>query len=130
MKKTISVLSVLALGACVYGNPVNNEGLYTEMDLNAVDWTAINKTGRACQTNIFGLIPVGDKSVPTAVKNGRIQHLSYIDTDYELYFPIMSRECTNVWGIGYSTPVVTSSAQIAPSATKTDAKATSNKKKK
>ena len=132
MKKTISILSVLALGACVYGTPVNNEGLYTEMDLTTVDWTAVNKHGRACQTNLFGVIPFGDKSVPTAVRNGKIQYLSYVDTDSVMYFPlILSKECTNAWGIGYSTPVISTPAQIAPATkadTKTTAKTTAKKK--
>lgn len=100
MKKSISLISLLALGACVYGTPVNNEGFYTEMDLTSVDWSTVNKSGSSCQTNLFFLIPFGDNSLPAAVKSAKIEKLSYVDTDYELYFPIMSRECTNVWGKG------------------------------
>ena len=103
---SLSILSALALGACVYGTPVNNEGFYSEMKLSDVDWAAINKQGSSCQTNLFGIIPFGDNSLATAVKDARIEKLSYVDTDYALYFPILSRECTNVWGIGEVTPVI------------------------
>ena len=123
MKKSISLLSVLALGACVYGTPINNEGFYTEMDLATIDWSAVNKSGHACQTNLFGLIPFGDNSLPTAVKNAKIEKLAYVDTDYALYFPILSRDCTNVWGMGYGVPAVTLPTVSEPVATeKTDTK--------
>lgn len=100
MKKITSLLSVLALGACVYGTPVNNEGFYTEMDLSNVDWSQVNRKGYTCQTNWFFIIPFGDNSVPTAIKSAKVKKVAYIDTDYALYFPLFSRECTNVWGMG------------------------------
>ena len=103
MKKTVSLLSVLALGACVYGTPVNNEGFYSEMDITTVDWSAVNRSGHSCQTNLFFIIPFGDNSVPTAVKKSKIKKLSYVDTDYAVYFPFLSRDCTNVWGVGDTT---------------------------
>lgn len=122
MKKTLSVLSAVALGACVYGTPVNNEGFYSEMDLTTVDWTAINKSGSSCQTNLFGIIPFGDNSLPTAVKSAKIEKLAYVDTDYALYFPLLSRECTNVWGTGFSAPVIVT-PEVTPVSTKAEKKA-------
>ena len=110
MNKILLGLSVLALCACTYNSPVNNEGFYTEMDLSTVNWSAVNRSGSACQTNLFGLIPFGDNSVPTAVKNARIEKLLYADTDYTLYFPILSRECTNVWGSGTGMTTIPTSA--------------------
>ena len=72
MKKTVSLLSVLALGACVYGTPVNNEGFYSEMDITTVDWSAVNRSGHSCQTNLFFIIPFGDNSVPAEVKKSKM----------------------------------------------------------
>ena len=128
MKKPLSLLSVLALGACVYGTPINQEGLYDQMDLTKIDWAAINKSGSSCQTNILFMIPLGDNSLPTAVKSAKIEKLSYVDTDYTLYFPVMSRECTNVWGIGHDLPVM--DLPVIPEPVATDAKPAEKSAKK
>ena len=131
MKKTVSLLSVLALGACVYGTPVNNEGFYTEMDLTTVDWSEVNKSGSSCQTNLFFIIPFGDNSVPSAIKSAKIKKVSYIDTDYALYFPLLSRECTNVWGVGDVTmdlPDISDYSLPKPTKSKKSEKAASTEK--
>ena len=97
MKKLLGVISLVALGACTYGNPVNNEQFFSESDITAVDWTRVNATGMACQTNVLYMIPFGDNSLPAAVENGNLSHVAYVDTDTTVY-PFFSRECTNVWG--------------------------------
>ena len=130
MKKPLSLLSVLALGACVYGTPINQEGLYDQMDLTNIDWAAINKSGSSCQTNILFMIPLGDNSLPTAVKSAKIEKLSYVDTDYTLYFPVMSRECTNVWGVGKNEPVFELPVIPEPAASDVKAEKTTAKKSK
>ena len=131
MKKSLLILSALSLGACVYGTPVNQEGFYTEMDLTTVDWASVNKSGSSCQTNLFFFIPFGDNSVPTAVKDAKIEKLAYVDTDYTLYFPIMSRECTNVWGTGYGAsfdmPVAQPVTVSEPETTTTETKKSKKK---
>ena len=120
MKKTISILVALMLCACVYKDPLDNGGFYSETDLATVDWSTVNKSGRACQTSLFGIIPFGDNSVPKAVEKAKIQKLVYVDTDYILYFPILSRSCTNVWGVSYGDTSVT----LPKSENKTAEKAT------
>lgn len=97
MKKFLSLASIIALAACTYGNPVNNEKFFSESDITKVDWTQVNASSYACQTNVLYFIPFGDNSLPAAVEKGNIAHVSYVDTDTTVY-PLVSRECTNVWG--------------------------------
>lgn len=104
MKKALALVSVIALAACTYGNPVNNEQFFKEADITAVDWSKVNADGYACQTNILYFIPVGDNSLPRAVNDAKVKKIAYVDTDTTVY-PLFSRECTNVWG----------EAEIAPS---------------
>lgn len=101
MKKLLAITSVIALGACTYGNPVNNEKFFMNADITSVDWSKVNASADSCQTNILYMIPFGDNSVPAAVEEAKIKQIAYIDTDTRLY-PLVSRECTNVWGISDS----------------------------
>ena len=100
MKKILTITSVLALGACVYNNPVNNEKFFSHADITKVDWTKVDGKGSACQTNwFFGLMPFGDNSVASAVRRAEISKVAYVSTDTVLYLPLlMTRNCTNVWG--------------------------------
>jgi hypothetical protein len=100
MKKILSLGMILGLGACVYGNPVNYEKFYGNTDITKIDWSKVDGQGSACQTNwFFGLLPLGDNSVPAAIESAEIAKVAYIDTDTSLYLPLlMTRECTNVWG--------------------------------
>ena len=100
MKKTLSVAAALCLGACVYGNPVNNEGFFANSDITKVEWARVGGRGTSCQTNwFFGLIPFGSNSLASAVERGGITKVAYVDTDMVLYLPLlMTRECTNVYG--------------------------------
>jgi hypothetical protein len=100
MKKTLSVAVALCLSACVYGNPVNNEGFFANSDITKVEWARVGGKGSSCQTNwFFGLIPFGSNSLASAVERGGITKIAYVDTDSVLYLPLlMTRECTNVYG--------------------------------
>jgi hypothetical protein len=100
MKRVLILPAAACLGACVYGNPVNNERLYANADITKVDWSRIDGKGSSCQTNwFFGLMPVGSNSLASAVERGELARVSYVDTDTVLYAPLlMTRECTNAYG--------------------------------
>jgi len=100
MKKILKIVPVLALGACIYNNPVNNEKFFSNADITKVDWSKVDGKGSSCQTNwFFGLVPFGDNSVASAVQIAEISKIAYVSTDVVLYLPLlMTRECTNVWG--------------------------------
>ena len=101
MRKILNLLPIVFLGACVYNNAPNAERFYVGADINAVDWTRVNAKGRACETMWLWSIPVGDNSVATAVENGQIARIAYIDSDTMLALPLpMVRRCTNVYGEG------------------------------
>ena len=98
MKRFIALSAAAALGACVYGNPANYERYFGNADIGKIDWTKVNAKGSSCQTNWLGFIPAGNMSVPSAVKRGNLAKVAYVDTDTVVVFPILVRECTNVYG--------------------------------
>jgi len=100
MRRLLNLAPVLALAACVHGNPVNNENFFGMADVTKVDWTKVDGRGSSCQTNwFFGLLPTGSNSLASAVERGDIARIAYVDTDTELYLPLlMYRDCTNVYG--------------------------------
>ena len=55
------------------------------------------KVGRACATNILGLLIQGDMSVEAAKKNGKITQVASIDRDIKSY-AVYSEVCTVVTG--------------------------------
>ena len=55
------------------------------------------KTGRACATNVLGLLIQGDMSVEAAKKNGHISQVASIDRDIKSY-AVYAEVCTVVTG--------------------------------
>ena len=55
------------------------------------------KVGRACATNVFGLLIQGDMSVEAAKRNGNITQVSSIDMDIKSY-AVYAEVCTIVTG--------------------------------
>lgn len=56
------------------------------------------KTGEACISNFFGLIALGDASIDTAKKAGKIQQVAYYETEFVRATGYYSRLCTHVYG--------------------------------
>ncbi|MCL2737249.1 MAG: TRL-like family protein [Alphaproteobacteria bacterium] len=98
MKKLIMLAPVLALSACMYGNPANYERYFGNADISQIDWTRVDAEASACQYNWFGFIPTGNRSVARAVEQGNIARIAYIDSDTVVLFPLFIAECTNVYG--------------------------------
>ncbi len=55
------------------------------------------RVGRACATNVFGLLVSGDMSVEAAKKNGRITQVASIDKEIKGY-AVYAEVCTVVTG--------------------------------
>ena len=99
MKKVLLLAaSTLMLGACA--TPVTEAGMaifaQTTQPLMVTGSTG-NRTGRACATNVVGILVSGDMSVEAAKKNGRITQVASIDKEIKGY-GIYAEVCTVVTG--------------------------------
>lgn len=71
--------------------------IYTEVQGGSlvVENTAPSKTGQACSTAILGLIATGDTRVETAMNNGGIRKVSYVNQSIKSFVGgIYSEVCT------------------------------------
>ena len=57
-----------------------------------------NKIGKACSYNILGLVAVGDASIDTAKKNGKIKKVSSVDREIFSILIFYGQNCTVVKG--------------------------------
>ncbi|MBO7191220.1 MAG: TRL-like family protein [Elusimicrobiaceae bacterium] len=99
MKKVILLaVSTLMLGACA--TPATEAGMalfaQTTQPLMVTGNTG-TKVGRACATNVLGLLVSGDMSVEAAKKNGRITQVASIDKEIKGY-AVYAEVCTVVTG--------------------------------
>ena len=99
MKKLV-LLSAAATLLCACATPATHVGTalfaFTQQPVSATNAPG-TKVGRACATNILGLLIQGDMSVEAAKKNGKITQVSSIDTDIKSY-AIYAEVCTVVTG--------------------------------
>ena len=99
MKKVMLLAAgTFLLGACA--TPATEAGValfaQTTQPLMVTGNTG-TRVGRACATNVFGLIVQGDMSVEAAKKNGRITQVASIDKEIKGY-AVYAEVCTVVTG--------------------------------
>ena len=99
MKKIMFLTAAAALlGACA--TPPTEAGVslfaQTTQPLMVTGNTG-TKTGRACATNVFGLIISGDMSVEAAKRNGHITQVASVDKEIKSY-AVYAEVCTVVTG--------------------------------
>ncbi|MBR3632401.1 MAG: TRL-like family protein [Elusimicrobiaceae bacterium] len=99
MKKLMLLAaSAMLLSACA--TPATEAGMalfaQTTQPLMVTGNTG-KKVGRACATNVLGLIIQGDMSVEAAKKDGKITHVASVDKEVKGY-AIYAEVCTIVTG--------------------------------
>ncbi len=99
MKKLMLLpVAAMLLGACA--TPATHAGTalfaQTQQPVMATNAPA-NRIGRACATNVLGILIQGDMSIEAAKRNGQITQVSSVDLDIKSY-AIYSEVCTIVTG--------------------------------
>ena len=73
-------------------------GVYTDVQggSQVVDASVVaTKTGTACSSQILGIVASGDTSVETAMKNGGITKLSFVNQSLKnIFFSLYTEVCT------------------------------------
>ena len=95
MKKLMFLTAAaLLLGACATPPTHVGTALFAQTQQPVMATNAPGtKVGRACATNILGLLIQGDMSVEAAKRNGKITQVSSIDTDIKSY-AVYAEVCT------------------------------------
>ena len=98
--KKLMLLSAgaLMLGACVTPTTHVGTAWFTDVQQPTLVTNAPGtKTGRACATNILGIVSKGDMSIEAAKKNGNITQVATVDTDVKSWI-VYAEVCTVVTG--------------------------------
>lgn len=102
--KTLTVLFIIPLLYGCAGYPASgtaaivlaDEGVIATKESNAEP----TKTGKACSTNILGLVTTGDASIDAAAYDGNIKTITSVDRDikgWNIYISL-GQSCTIVRG--------------------------------
>ena len=101
MKKlaVISMISLFMVG-CATSYPVG--GIFTELKLPVQGVTdgdvSYTKVGVATSESYVAMIATGDSSIKTAVENGGITKIKYIDWDVKNILGVYGKYTTTVYG--------------------------------
>ena len=98
--KKLMLLSGAAALLCACATPATHVGtaLFAQTQQPVMATNAPGtKVGRACATNILGLLIQGDMSIEAAKKNGKITQVATVDTDIKSY-AVYAEVCTVVTG--------------------------------
>jgi hypothetical protein len=98
---SLVVASSLVLGGCaVVASPVGNAAIYTSVRGPIATGSApsSSKEGRACASNVIGIVATGDASIAAAKRAGGISSVASVDHDSLNVLGFYSRFCTLVAG--------------------------------
>jgi len=98
MKLLLGVISAIVLAGCATPYPMGM--IYTEVKSPVAigDAGTCSKTGTAKATSILGLVATGDASIKTAMANGKITKVKYVDYDSKNVLGIFGEYTTTVCG--------------------------------
>lgn len=103
MKKRLILLAAVLvvvpfMFACATPYPAG--GLYTEVKLpiGAADAPKASKVGTSQCISILGMVAIGDASIRTAMKNGGIKKIRYVDFDAKNILGVYGVYKTTVYG--------------------------------
>ena len=65
---------------------------------NATQYAKAKRTGRACSYSILGLIAIGDSSIDTAKKTGKVKRVASVDREIFSVLSLFNQNCTIVTG--------------------------------
>jgi len=102
MKSLLLIPIAFIIASCSSGPHVNNGLIYAGQKgpITVEDAGKGNdlKKGQACATNVLGIISLGDNSIATAKRNGKLTNVSYADYETSSILGIYTSVCTNVVG--------------------------------
>ena len=103
MKKILFVMAIILLPSCALSPTRVGTALVSDVQEPentarfVTKYNSYTKTGKSCATNYLGILAVGDMTVETAKKNGKISQISSISQDKK-NFVVVSTVCTIVNG--------------------------------
>ncbi|MBN2105945.1 MAG: TRL-like family protein [Deltaproteobacteria bacterium] len=101
MKKlmAIVILTGFVFAGCASYQPMGV--IYTKVDAgiaSADGPVGYTKVGKSEASSVLGLVATGDASIQTAVKNGGIKSIKYVDYHVENILGVIGKYTTTVYG--------------------------------